>query len=100
MGARNASVLAGDQPTRYSYALVANPSGGSGTSGMTPGRNGGATRTHLRQKQLSFDSTAAGQPVGGSGGRKKLMKSRRRGSGTPGVAEFQYRYSNGRLDNG
>ena len=96
MATRNASVLgAGDQPTRCSYALVG---GGTNNTGdrRRNGGGGGEIVVHYRNRRQSFD--ALGQPLGGRG-RQSLLTSGRRTSGSPGVAEFQYKFANGRIDN-
>ena len=89
MSNRNASV--GADLTRCSYALVG---GAAGMSLVDRGRNGGGGGgggTSQRQRRPSVDTS-------GKAGRRSQMSSKRRSSGTPGVAEFHYKYSNGRFD--
>ena len=98
MVARNVSLGGGvEQQTRCSYALIGTPTGANCIPLRDRNKAGVTTTSSLRSQRLGSD--AASQPV--VGGRRVLITaSKRRLSGTPGVAEFQYKYSNGRLDSG
>jgi len=101
MSARNAS-LGVDQPTRCSYALVGSPAATAGAVTCIPlrdrARPAGApiTTTVRSQRRMSSDAAASGQVRDGR--RAPNSSSRRKTSATPASNEFQYKYSNGRLD--